>query len=81
MPKTSTAELEQKPELTDEERRQLLDAAIQKNEKLAESKLDVAKLFLEKGKKLIAKNRLRRIVEQFPEAESANEAKALLKKL
>ena len=81
MKRSGTAELEPKPELTDEQRRQLLDVAIRKNEKLAESELEMAKLFLEKRKRQIAKNRLRRIVEEFAESDAAIEAKVLLKKV
>ena len=68
-------------ELTDDERRQRLETVIQKNEKLAESGVEMAKLFLENGKRQIAKRRLREIVKEFDGSEAANEAKALLKKL
>ena len=81
MRRSSTTELEPKSELTDDDRKQLLEAAIQNNEKLAESGVAMAKLFLEKGKRQIAKSRLRRIVEEFEGSEAAKEAKALLKKL
>jgi outer membrane protein assembly factor BamD (BamD/ComL family) len=81
MRRIDAAELEPKSELTDDDRKQLLEAAIQKNEKLAESGVEMAKLFLEKGKRQIAKSRLRRIVEEFGGSEAAREAKALLKKL
>lgn len=81
MRQSGTAELEPKSELSDEERRQLLETAIQKNEKLAESGVEMAKLFLQKGQKQIAKRRLRQIVEEFDGSEAAKEAKALLKKL
>jgi outer membrane protein assembly factor BamD (BamD/ComL family) len=81
MRRSGTAELEPKSELTDDDRKQLLETAIQKNEKLAESDVEMAKLFLQKGKQQIAKSRLRRIVEEFDGSEAAKEAKALLKKL
>ena len=80
MRSSGTAELEPKTELTDDQRRQLLDDAIQKNEKLAESGLEMAKLFIQKGRRQIAKRRLREIVEKFEGSEAAKEAKALLKK-
>ena len=81
MRRSSTAELEPKSELTDDDRKQLLETAIQKNEKLAESGVAMAKLFLEKGKRQIAKGRLRRIVDEFDGSEAAQEAQALLKTL
>ena len=81
MRRIDAAELEPKSELTDDDRKQLLETAIQKNEKLAESGVAMAKLFLEKGRRQIAKSRLRRIVEEFDGSEAAKEAKALLKKL
>ena len=80
MQSSGTAELELKTELTDDQRRQILEDAIQKNEKLAESGLEMAKLFLQKGKRQIAKRRLREIVEKFDGSEAAKEAQALLKK-
>jgi outer membrane protein assembly factor BamD (BamD/ComL family) len=81
MRRIDKAELEPKSELTDDDRKRILEAAIQKNEKVAESAVAMAKLFLEKGKRQIAKGRLRRIVEEFDGSEAAKEAKALLKKL
>jgi len=70
-----------KSDLTDDDRKQLLEAAIQKNEKLAESGLEMAKLFIAKGKKTIAKRRLKEIVQQFEDSLAAQEAKILLKKM
>ncbi|HEY3964917.1 MAG TPA: hypothetical protein VGM05_10240 [Planctomycetaceae bacterium] len=81
MPRQATAELEPKSELTDDEKRQLLETTIQKNEKLAESGVEMAKLFLQKGKRQIAKRRLREIVNEFAGSEAAKEAKSLLKTL
>lgn len=85
MPRNGTAEfcseLESKSELTDDERRQLLEAAIKKNEKLAESGVEMAKLFLHNGKRQIANRRLQEIVEEFGGSAAAKEAKSLLKKL
>ena len=81
MRRIDTAELEPKSELTDDDRKQLLETAIQKQEKLAESGVAMAKLFLEKGKRQIAKSRLRAIVKEFGGSEAAKEATALLKNL
>jgi outer membrane protein assembly factor BamD (BamD/ComL family) len=78
---SSTAELEPKLELSEDEKKQFLETSIQKQEKLAESGVEMAKLFLQKGKRQIAKSRLRRIVEEFDGSEAAKEAKTLLKKL
>jgi hypothetical protein len=80
MQRSGTAELEPKNELTDDQRRQILEDAIQKNEKLAESGLEMAKLFLQKGKRQIAKRRLLEILDKFDGSEAAKEAQALLKK-
>ena len=81
MKRSGTAELEPKTELTDDQRRQILEDVIQKNEKLAESGIDMAKLFIQKGQRQIAKRRLKEIVEKFDGSEAAKEAKVLLKKL
>ena len=81
MRRNGTAELEPKSELTDDERKQLLEAAIKKNEKVAESGIEMAKLFLHNGKRQIANRRLREIVEDFGGTAAATEAKSLLKKL
>ena len=75
------AKLEKKPELTDTEKKALLDQAIARQEKLAESRLEMAKMFLQNGKRMIAARRLRELVEQFSESPAADEAKQMLKKL
>ena len=81
MGRKATGELEPESEKSDEEKRQLLDESIQQNEKLAESGVELAKLFLQKGKRQIAKRRLRQIIAEFDGSAAAKEAKALLKKL
>jgi Tfp pilus assembly protein FimV len=78
---TTAPELEEKPELTDEQRKTLLEAAILKRDKLAESQLDMAKMFIEKGQTAIAKRRLKHILSEFAESECAAEARRLLKRL
>ena len=70
-----------KSEVTDAADNELLQQAIQKQERLAESRLEMAKLFLQKGKPKIAVRRLKEFVNDFGEADVATEAKALLKKL
>ncbi len=69
------------PEVTDAAEKDLLQQAIQKQERLAESRLEMAKLFLQNRKPKIAVRRLKEIVNDFGEADVATEAKALLKKL
>ena len=78
---TTASELEEKPELTEEAKKALLEDAIQKREKLAESSLEMARMFIEKGKQEIAKRRLTDIVREFGSSAAATEAKVLLGKL
>ncbi len=68
-------------EQTDAVTSQLLEEAIQKNEKLAESGIEMARLFIQNGKKAVAKRRLQQIVKEFGQAAAAKEAKSLLSKL
>jgi TolA-binding protein len=70
-----------KPDLTEDDRKTLLEEAIQKQEKLAQSGLEIAKMFIEKGQVEIAKRRLREIVAEFGESGAAVEAKVLLHRL
>ena len=64
-PPADSPEIESQPEVSDEQRRQKLEEAIEKNEKLAESGLEMAKLFIANGKKDIAKRRLKEVVQKF----------------
>lgn len=64
------------PQLTDDEQRELLE---QSRERLAESQLDMAKLFIEKEKPKIALRRLKEIVAEFSGSAAATEAKSLMK--
>ena len=70
--------LELKPVLTEAEKKDLLEQAIQKRERLAESELEMAKLFIEKGKPEIALRRLRQVASEFDGSVAAEEARALL---
>jgi TolA-binding protein len=72
---------EGKPDLTEEDHKALLEDAIQKQEKLAQSGLQIAKMFIEKGQVDVAERRLNEIVTEFSESAAAVEAKLLLKKL
>jgi outer membrane protein assembly factor BamD (BamD/ComL family) len=71
---------EGKLDLTEEDRKALLEEAIQKQEKLAESGLQIAKMFIEKGQILVVRRRLNEIVTEFSESAAAVEAKVLLKR-
>ena len=81
MPRTADSRSKAAPKLkpADDAMRLLVDEAIQRNEKLAESGVEMAKLFLEKGKRQIAKRRLREIIEQFGASAAAGDARRLLK--
>lgn len=68
-------------EVTDDEQRELLQRAIEKRERLAESRLEMAKLFLQNGKSAIALRRLKEILGEFSGSKAAIEAKSLLKKV
>lgn len=77
--KTNKPALVTKPESITAEQKVLLEDAIQKREKLAESQLEMAKMFLQKNKPGIARRRLREIASEFEGAAAATEAKALLR--
>ncbi|MBS0264362.1 MAG: hypothetical protein JSS02_20665 [Planctomycetes bacterium] len=65
----------------EELKRKLLEDAIQQSEKLAESALDMAKLFIAHGQKAIARRRLQEMIRTFERSKSTQEAKLLLKSL
>ncbi len=79
--KVAEAPPEEPEELTDEERRALVDDAIEKADKLAESELEMSRLFIAHGKPDVARRRLEGIVERFGRSESAKEARRMLKRL
>ena len=66
------------PQLTEDE---LLEQSNQMRERLAESQLDMAKLFIKKEKPNIALRRLKEIAAEFSGLAAATEAKSLMKKL
>lgn len=66
------------PQLTEDE---LLEQSNHMREKLAESQLDMAKLFIKNEKSNIAQRRLKEIVAEFSGSAAATEAKSLMKKL
>ena len=69
------------PKPSEAEKNDLLEQAIQKRERLAESQLDMAKLFILNGKPEIALQRLKQITSEFGGSAAAKEAKAMMKKL
>ena len=69
------------PVLTPEQQKQLVDEAIDRLDRLAESQLEMARLFIDRGKTDIARRRLREVVELYSKSDSAKAAKKLLKEL
>jgi thioredoxin-like negative regulator of GroEL len=80
MPTTTAIEVqpESKPELTAEERKALLEQAIERQEKLAESQLEMARMFIAQGKVEFAQRRLRELLTKFGESAVAGDARQLL---
>ena len=68
-------------ELTDEQRQELLEQAIERKDRLAQSELEMARLFLANGKTEIVKRRLQTVVKQYGSSEAAAEARKMLRKL
>ena len=79
--KTSGSKKKSKPELTEEEKQEILERANQIREQGAENQLELAKLFLDNEKPDIALRRLKEIVAEYSGSKAATEAKALMKKL
>ncbi len=79
-PKKSGSKKKPKPELTEEEKQELLERANRIREQHAEHQLELAKLFLESGKPDIALRRLKEIVAEYSGSMAATEAKSLIKK-
>jgi FimV-like protein len=76
-----TTETTPAPELTPEEQKKLVDEAIERLDRLAESQLEMARLFIDRGKIDIARRRLQEVVELYGKSEAAKDAKKLLKTL
>ena len=79
--KTSGSKKKSKPELTEEEKQEILERADQIREQGAENQLELAKLFLDNEKPDIALRRLKEIVAEYSGSKAATEAKFLKKKL
>ena len=67
--------------LTSDEQKEQLDQALERLDKHAESQLEMARLFIDRGKTEIARRRLHELVEMYGKSEAAKEAKMLLKRL
>lgn len=70
-----------KPSPAEEVNRKLVDEAIQEAKRLAESRLEMIRLFLARGQTEIAHRRLQELIELHPSTDEAKEAGALLKGL
>lgn len=79
--KKSGSKKKSQPELTEEEKQELLESANQIREQRAENELELAKLFLENEKPDIALRRLKEIVAEYSGSSAATKAKSLMKKL
>lgn len=69
------------PTLTPEQQKQLVDDAIERLDRLAESQLEMARLFIDRGKPEIARRRLREVVELYGKSAAARDAQKLLSNL
>ena len=69
------------PELTEEEKQELLERTNQIREQRAENELELAKLFLDNEKPDIALRRLKEILAEFSGSAAATKARSLIKKL
>ena len=78
---TPVSNLESKSEPTEAEKKELLEQAILRRQKLAEGELEMAQVFLQKGKLEIAQRRFQKIMDEFEGSAEAVEAKTMLKKL
>jgi len=69
------------PILTPEQQKKLVDDAIERLDRLAESELEMAKLFLERGKTEIAQRRLRELIQRYGKSDAAKDAQSMLTRL
>lgn len=65
--------------LSVEEQKQLVDDAIERLDRLAESEVEMARLFISRGKNDIARRRLQEVIKLYSKSDAAKEAKKLLK--
>ena len=83
---TPEADQQTAPQLTDEERRLLVEQAIERGDKIVESKIveseiDIARLFVTTGKVDVARRRLQQVIERFPDSEAVQQAREMLESL
>ena len=64
--------------LTPEQQTEILDQALERLDKHAESQLEMARLFIDRGRTEIARRRLHELVEMYAKSDAAKEAKVLL---
>ncbi len=69
------------PTMSVEQQKQLVDEAIERLDRLAESQLEMARLFIDKGKPEIARRRLQEVIELYGKSDAAKDAKTMLKTL
>jgi TolA-binding protein len=74
-------ETAQIPALTPEQQKKLVDEAIERLDRLAESDLEMARLFVDRGKTDIGRRRLQEIIDRYGKSASAKDAQKLLKTL
>lgn len=67
--------------LTPQQQSEELDRAIERLDKVAESELEMIRLFIDRGKTEIARRRLHALIESRGKSDAAKEAKVLLKRL
>lgn len=79
--KEELIDVEQTTTLSPEEQTAILDEALERMDKLAESQLEMARLFIARGKTEIARRRLEEILELYGKSDLAKEARKLLKGL
>lgn len=76
---TEVSEVAEVPDVSVEDQKKRVDEAIERLDRLAESELEMARLFISKGKKEIARRRLRGLIETYSKSHVVKDAKALLK--
>ena len=76
--RSMTEVLAKTPALTPEQQKLLVDDAIERLDRLAESQLEMARLFIDRGKIEIARRRLHEVLELYGKSDAAKEAKKLL---
>ena len=79
--KSMTDEVAKVSTFTPEQQKKLVDDAIERLDRLAESDLEMARLFLSRGKIEIAGRRLQEVIDRYEKSDLASEARNLLNQL